>query len=480
MENRTRELPRTKSVPFNNDAEMYVLGSVLLDNSVINQIVGKLTPEDFYNKQNATILKAMFELNNDNVKIETVTIIEQLARDNVANIDDYKKYLIEVLDLIPSTSSVNLYIDVVEEKAIERKVLANMQELSEDILTSKYDFNTILDKAEDVILKVIKKRRTSDFMTIGEAAKIVYEQIEGFVGNKSDLTGLNTGYPHLNKATLGFQKGDLMILAARPSVGKSSYAINLALNVANENPDKHVALFSLEMSIEQLMMRIFSYQAHIELANIRSGNLASDELLLLSVAKQDLAKLHLHFDENSSTNIADIRSKCRQLKQAGQLDFVIIDYLQLITSTEARGNRQEEVSKISRQLKTLARELEVPILALSQLSRSIETRDDKTPALADLRESGSIEQDADLVMFLYRRSDVEENDEEIEAEALVKKDEKAYAEIVLSIAKNRQGPLSYIDYHFYGAYSRFSEQKEKKPIIRKKKGRSNRTKKLND
>lgn len=480
MENRNRELPRTKSVPYNNDAEMYVLGSVLLDNNVINQIVGKLRPEDFYNKQNATILKAMFELNNNGIKIETVTIIEQLARDNVANLEDYKKYLIEIIDLIPSTSSVGLYIDVVEEKAIERKVLANMQELSDDILTSKYDFNTILDKAEDVILKVIKKRRTSDFMTIADAAKVVYEQIEGFVGNKSDLTGLNTGYPHLNKATLGFQKGDLMILAARPSVGKSSYAINLALNVAKSNPDKHVALFSLEMSIEQLMMRIFSYQAHIELANIRSGNLQSDELLLLSVAKQDLAKYNLHFDENSSTNIADIRSKCRQLKQAGQLDFIIIDYLQLITSTDSRGNRQEEVSKISRQLKTLARELEVPILALSQLSRSIETRDDKTPALADLRESGSIEQDADLVLFLYRRSDVEGSDEEEEAEGLIKKEDKAYIEVVLSIAKNRQGPLTHIDYHFYGGYSRFSEQKDKKPIIRKKKRGSSRMKKLND
>jgi replicative DNA helicase len=347
-------------------------------------------------------------------------------------------------------------------------------------LTSKYDFNAILDKAEDIILKVIKKRRTSDFMTIAEAAKVVYEQIEGYVGNKSDLTGLNTGYPNLNKATLGFQKGDLMILAARPSVGKSSYAINLALNIANMNKDKHIALFSLEMSIEQLMMRIFSYQANLELSNIRSGHLASDELLLLSIAKQDLSRLNLHFDESSSTNIADIRSKCRQLKQAEQLDFVIIDYLQLITLSDSRGNRQEEVSKISRQLKTLARELDVPILALSQLSRGIETRDDKRPVLADLRESGSIEQDADLVMFLYRRSDVEDNSSDEEQGEASKKEEKAYQEVVLSIAKNRQGPIDYIDYHFYGAYSRFSEQKEKKPIIIKKRSRSVKTKKLNE
>ena len=346
---------RTKSVPYNNDAEMYVLGSILLENNVINQMIGKLTADDFYNPQNATIFKAMMSLFNNSIKIETVSVTEQLIRDKVSNIDDYKTYLVDLLDMIPSISSVNLYINIVEEKAIERKILANMQELSSDILTSKYDFNAILDKAEDIILKVIKKRRTSDFMTIAEAAKVVYEQIEGYVGNKSDLTGLNTGYPNLNKATLGFQKGDLMILAARPSVGKSSYAINLALNIANMNKDKHIALFSLEMSIEQLMMRIFSYQANLELSNIRSGHLASDELLLLSIAKQDLSRLNLHFDESSSTNIADIRSKCRQLKQAEQLDFVIIDYLQLITLSDSRGNRQEEVSKISRQLKTLAR-----------------------------------------------------------------------------------------------------------------------------
>lgn len=274
---------RTKSVPYNNDAEMYVLGSILLENNVINQMIGKLTADDFYNPQNATIFKAMMSLFNNSIKIETVSVTEQLIRDKVSNIDDYKTYLVDLLDMIPSISSVNLYINIVEEKAIERKILANMQELSSDILTSKYDFNAILDKAEDIILKVIKKRRTSDFMTIAEAAKVVYEQIEGYVGNKSDLTGLNTGYPNLNKATLGFQKGDLMILAARPSVGKSSYAINLALNIANMNKDKHIALFSLEMSIEQLMMRIFSYQANLELSNIRSGHLASDELLLLSM-----------------------------------------------------------------------------------------------------------------------------------------------------------------------------------------------------
>ncbi len=471
---------RTKSVPYNNDAEMYVLGSILLENNIMNQVSGKLEADYFYNQQNSIIFKTMKKLFDNDQKIETVSVLEQLARDNISNLEDYKKYLIELLDMIPSTASVDLYVEVVEEKAIERILLTDLQELSNDILFSKYDFNKLLDNAEDIITEVIKKRRASKFVSIKQAAEEVYEQIEKFVDNKSDVTGLDTGYANLNKLTLGFQKGELIILAARPAVGKSAFAINLGLNVAEAmNRSKHVALFSLEMSIEQLMMRIFSYKTNIPLGNIKSGNLGNEDLILLQVAKQELGKYHLHFDENSSTNIADIRTKCRQLKQSDQLDFVIIDYLQLITSGDTRGNRQEEVSKISRQLKTLARELGIPVLALSQLSRGIETREDKRPVLADLRESGSIEQDADLVMFLYRRDDVEDRSDEDGTVVTNPKDKKPYLEVVLDIQKNRQGKTDYVDYHFYGDYSRFSEQKEKKPIITKKRRRA-RTKQLND
>ena len=231
------------------------------------------------------------------------------------------------------------------------------------------------------------------------------------------------------------------------------------------------------MSIEQLMMRIYSYQATVDLGKIRSGKLNSDELLLLSLAREDLAKQKLYFDVNPSSNIADIRSKCRQLKQAGKLDFVVIDYLQLITVENSRGNRQEEVSKISRQLKMLAQELQVPILALSQLSRGVEDRENKTPQLADLRESGSIEQDADIVFFIYRRKDVEDLDvadqlnEKLKEEQLQKdsKQKKEMLEVIVSIAKNRQGPLQDFDYHFYGHWCKFTEQKEfRKPVGKKR------------
>ncbi|MBQ4571025.1 MAG: replicative DNA helicase [Bacilli bacterium] len=475
--NKKKEVVYNRSVPFNTEAEVYVLGSIFIDNKIIDGLIGKLADTDFYEPRHVMIYRAMVNLRNSGNQIDVLSVVEELKRLNYNDVPNISNYLVEIIDSVPSIASVKLYIEIVEEKAIERKLLHKMQGLSDDILNHRYELNDMLDKVESNIMEVIKLRRTSEFMTLTEAAEEVFEKINSYVGKDQEIIGLDTGYPNLNKATLGFQKGDLMILAARPAVGKSSYAINLALQVAKNN-DAHVAFFSLEMSIEQLMMRIYSYQAGVDLGKIRSGNLNNDELLLLSLAKEDLAKQKLYFDVSPSSNIADIRTKCRQLKNAGKLDFVVIDYLQLITVENSRGNRQEEVSKISRQLKTLAQELQVPILALSQLSRGVEDRENKTPQLADLRESGSIEQDADIVFFIYRRKDVEDQDvadqlnEKLKEEQLQResKSKKEMLEVIISIAKNRQGPLQDFDYHFYGHLCRFTEQKEfRKPIGKRKK-----------
>ncbi|MBE6131041.1 MAG: replicative DNA helicase [Erysipelotrichaceae bacterium] len=475
--NNKKEVVYNRSVPFNTEAEVYVLGSIFIDNKIIDGLIGKLADTDFYEPRHVMIYRAMVNLRNNGNQIDVLSVVEELKRLNYNDVPNISNYLVEIIDSVPSIASVKLYIEIVEEKAIERKLLHKMQGLSDDILNHRYELNDMLDKVESNIMEVIKLRRTSEFMTLTEAAEEVFEKINSYVGKDQEIIGLDTGYPNLNKATLGFQKGDLMILAARPAVGKSSYAINLALQVAKNN-DAHVAFFSLEMSIEQLMMRIYSYQAGVDLGKIRSGNLNNDELLLLSLAKEDLAKQNLYFDVSPSSNIADIRTKCRQLKNAGKLDFVVIDYLQLITVENSRGNRQEEVSKISRQLKTLAQELQVPILALSQLSRGVEDRENKTPQLADLRESGSIEQDADIVFFIYRRKDVEDQDvadqlnEKLKEEQLQResKSKKEMLEVIISIAKNRQGPLQDFDYHFYGHLCRFTEQKEfRKPIGKRKK-----------
>lgn len=475
--NKKKEIVYNRSVPFNTEAEVYVLGSIFIDNKIIDGLIGKLADTDFYEPRHVMVYRAMVNLRNNGNQIDVLSVVEELKRLNYNDVPNISNYLVEIIDSVPSIASVNLYIEIVEEKAIERKLLHKMQGLSDDILNHRYELNDMLDKVETNIMEVIKLRRTSEFMTLSEAAEDVFEKINSYVGKDQEIIGLNTGYPNLNKATLGFQKGDLMILAARPAVGKSSYAINLALQVAKNN-DAHVAFFSLEMSIEQLMMRIYSYQAGVDLTKIRSGKLNNDELLLLSLAKEDLAKQKLYFDVSPSSNIADIRTKCRQLKNAGKLDFVVIDYLQLITAENTKGNRQEEVSKISRQLKTLAQELQVPILALSQLSRGVEDRENKTPQLADLRESGSIEQDADIVFFIYRRKDVEDQDvadqlnEKLKEEQLQQenKQKKEMLEVIVSIAKNRQGPLQDFDYHFYGHLCRFTEQKEfRKPVGKRKK-----------
>lgn len=476
-----------RSTPYNNDAEIYVLGSIIIDNRIINRIIGKLIEEDFYDERHQWIFKAMINLNNRNEKIDIISILEELSRININPTEELRLYLIDMVDAVPATSNIQLYIDIVEEKAIERSLLDKMGEISDNIRSNTIDFNGILEKTEDVVMDIVKRRRTSSVVTMAKAANDVYGTIVKASGNASMITGLETGYHNLDTITLGLQKGDLMILAARPSVGKSSYAINLALNTCEKNPDKTVALFSLEMSIEQIMMRVYSYKADIELSKIRSGSIKQDDLLLLGLAKERLQGLNLYFDDSNSTNLADIRTKCRQLHQAGKLDFVIIDYLQLITMTDNRANRQEEVAKISRALKTLARELEVPILALSQLSRGIESREDKTPSLSDLRESGSLEQDADMVMFLARRSDVEyqepspseqkDIDEGKTSPVMPTKEKPKIEDMLLYIAKNRQGPLGIIDYHFYGAVCKFVEQKEHREIVPKKK--STRMKKLN-
>lgn len=452
-----------RQVPFNHDAELYVLGSIIIDNSIINSVIGKINPQDFYDENHRAIYQAMISLFKEETKIEILSIIEELRRQKLNLSVDPKEYLLEIIDSVPSTLTTPLYIDIILEKAVERELLRNLREISDDILTGNLVFNKLLDKTEDRLQTIIKKRRTSKFLPIAKAANEAYYQIERFTGNKSHVTGLSTGFERLDKATLGFQKGDLIILAARPSVGKSAFALNLAVN-ACKNSDAHIAFFSLEMSIEQLMMRLFSYQSYLAMSKIRKGHLTERELIILGHARNDLELLNLYFDESNSSDIYEIRAKCRELKQTNQLDLIIIDYLQLVTGSK-KFNRQEEVADISRNLKILAKELNVPIIALSQLSRQVETRDEKRPVLSDLRESGSIEQDADIVMFLYRPEEAKKKknvvlDQKVEEqrEAIGRPDNLTKEiTIELIISKNRQGSLRDIFFNFNPEESRFKE-----------------------
>ena len=403
----------------------------------------------------------MLSLFKDNASIDVLLVIEKLKNLDLTLTIEPKEYLIGLMDEVPTTSNTELYVDEVKDKAVTRELQSALIKINDGILNSSWNFNELLDNTENQILVLIKNHRSGDLLRIDKAADTVYNLIKDYTTGDHTVTGIPTGYAALDKVTLGFKEGQLIILAARPSVGKSAFALNIALRACQKR-DISIAFFSLEMSIEELMIRLYGLQSHISLSDIQKGNLTDSQLILLGNARQNLSRYRIYFDESNSTKIYDIRSKCRQLAQRGELDLVIIDYLQLITTDLKGKNRQEEVAQISRELKVLAKELKVPVIALSQLSRNVETREDKKPVLSDLRESGSIEQDADIVMFLYNPDGKKNAKPELEViEAASTELDTAERNVQLIIAKNRQGALDDIMYTFKPAECYFYESKYK-------------------
>ena len=435
-----------KRTPSSYESEVYVLGSILLDSNVVPEVIGKLTVSDFYFEQNRNVITAIYNLFNGNQIIDVATVAEELKRLNLFDATGGNKYLFELLDSVPSIANVSVYVDIIKERALERELLNVTREIADDILTANYNFSELLDFSEKRINNVLNKRQTGSFLKIDLAADKVFDIIESTKETDHNITGLDTGFKKLNDMTFGFQDGELIILAARPGVGKSAFALNIATN-ACRLANASVAFFSLEMSIDQLVMRLFSSLSGVSLTKIRSGNLSKTEMAMLLTAKQELSKFNLYLDESNTTDLSEIRAKCKKLKRESGLDLIIVDYLQLLNVANSRGNRTEEVGQISRGLKILARELGVPVLALSQLSRAVEARQDKRPILADLRESGSIEQDADIVLFLSR---------EMPKEGETRKSYGSKTEVI--IAKNRQGMTDSFDLLFKGSHSAFVDQ----------------------
>lgn len=441
-----------KSLPHHHESEQSVLGTIFLDPKQINAVIDQLNNEDFFEQSHALIYQAMKELFADNLKIDYASVASRLEQNQSLQKAGGMKYLLDLSEAVPSVAHLETYIDLVKDGSMKRQVIRLAGSILEEGYQGELDANEYLSKAEESIFALAQKRKTSAFSFLAEVIHEVKEKMEKNRDKKGGITGLRTGFSNLDNITAGLQPEELLILAARPSMGKSAMAMNLALNVAKRNKDGQasVAIFSLEMSNEQLAGRMLSSESNIENMKIKTGHLSAREWQFLEGGMQSLAKLNIAFDDSAAVTVADIRAKCRKLSQEGKLDFVVIDYLQLIKSDERSGNRQEEVAKISRSLKQMARELKVPILALSQLSREVEKREDKRPVLADLRESGSIEQDADIVMFLYRK-DYYERDEK-----------NLTGEVDLSIAKNRQG-IAGVSLHFMfdTAFSRFTAQAER-------------------
>ncbi|WP_411567647.1 replicative DNA helicase [Sporosarcina sp. GW1-11] len=431
-----------RTPPHNNEAEQSVIGAVFLEPQALITASEILMPEDFYRVAHKKIFETMLVLSDKGQPIDLVTITEELKVKNELEDIGGISYLTELANAVPTAANIVYYANIVEEKSLLRKLIRVATGIVEDGYTREDEVEALLGEAEKKMMEVSSRKNAGDFRHIKDVLVETYDNIELLHTRKGDVTGIPTGFRDLDKITAGFQRNDLIIVAARPSVGKTAFALNVAQNVATKT-DENVAIFSLEMGAEQLVMRMLCAEGNIDAQVLRTGNLEADDWRKLTMAMGSLSNAGIFIDDSPGIRINEIRSKCRRLQQEHGLGMIMIDYLQLIMgSGRGSDNRQQEVSEISRSLKALARELKVPVIALSQLSRGVEQRQDKRPMMSDLRESGSIEQDADIVSFLYRE---DYYDKETEMQNMI--------EII--IAKQRNGPTGTVTLAFAKEYNKF-------------------------
>lgn len=428
--------------PHNNEAEQSVIGAIFLEPQALITAAEVLMPEDFYRVAHQKIFDTMLLLSDKGQAIDVVTVTEELSATKQLEDVGGISYLTEIANSVPTAANIFHYANIVEEKALLRRLIRVATTIVEDGYTREDEVEALLSEAERQMMEVSSRKNSGDFKHIKDVLVDTYENIELLHIQKGDVTGIPSGFTDLDRMTAGFQRNDLIIVAARPSVGKTAFALNVAQNVATKT-DENVAIFSLEMGADQLVMRMLCAEGNIDAQVLRTGALQDEDWRKLTMAMGSLSNAGIFIDDAAGLRVNEIRSKCRRLKQEHGLGMIIIDYLQLISGSGRSGeNRQQEVSEISRSLKALARELEVPVIALSQLSRGVEQRQDKRPMLSDLRESGSIEQDADIVSFLYRD---DYYDKESENENMI--------EII--IAKQRNGPTGTVTLAFAKEYNKF-------------------------
>lgn len=444
-------------MPHNIEAEQSVIGSMLISKYAAQKSVENLTNDLFYMDAHDKIFSVIRDLMDNSVPIDITTVTSELDKRKWLKDIGGAKYLGELIESVPSATNVDEYIKIVNEKAILRRLIKESSDIASTAFDSADNINDILDNAEKKILNVVRTRKGTEFRTIQDVLFKTQSDLEKLAQNKGAITGISTGFVDIDKLTSGLHKNELIIIAARPAMGKTALALNLVTNVAM-NQDKAVALFNMEMPAEQLVIRMLSSIGQIKQNKLKNGYLEHDDWKRINESISRLADTKLFIDDTSGMTIAEIKAKCRRLaSQKDGLALVVIDYLTLIQgSSKYQGNRQQEVSEISRSLKTLAMELEVPVIALAQLSRGVESRDDKRPMLSDLRESGSIEQDADMVAFLYRDDYYTKTDSEI----------NPISESEFIVAKHRNGPTKTIPLLFQRDTSTFVNcvNKEKENI----------------
>ena len=430
-------------LPHSIEAEQSVIGSMIMDREAIVVASEIVFSEDFYNKQYGVLFDAMVELNDEGKPVDLVTLQDRLKEKDVPPEVSSLEFIRDLITAVPTSANVKYYANIVAEKATLRRLIRINEEIANTCYVGKDSLEDILSDTEKRIFDLIQRRNTGEFVPIRQIVMDAMDTIERASHNKGNVTGVATGFLDLDYKTAGMQPSDLILVAARPSMGKTAFVLNIAEYVAFKQA-KTVAIFSLEMSKEQLVNRLFSMESRVDSQHLRTGNLSDVECEKLIESAGVIGKSNLIIDDTPGISISELRSKCRKYKLEHNLEMVIIDYLQLMSgSGRSTDSRQQEISDISRSLKALARELRVPVVALSQLSRAVEQRPDHRPMLSDLRESGAIEQDADVVMFIYR-DDYYNKDTE----------KAGIAEII--IAKQRNGPIGTVELVWLADYTKFA------------------------
>ena len=434
-----------RSMPYSIEAEESLLGNIMLYPDAMRQCVDAgVTAEDFYLEKHRSIYNIMSSMFENKEKVDTVSLSTKLkdfgVYDKIGGLD----YIMQLANATISANNTGEYISIIRNKSLARQVIKVGEEISNDAFDSSVSVDEMLENVERKVTEVTRSKTSSDFLSGEVVFDSTIKHIQAIQEAGSDITGVRTLYSDLDSKTAGFQKGDLIIVAARPSMGKTALALNLAMNSASVTPGA-VAIFSLEMPAEQVATRILAAKSKVEIQKLRTGTLNDEEWSRINIAAQELKKQNFYIDDTPGIKVSDMYAKCRKLKNDHGLYLVIVDYIQLIQASGRSESRQQEVSEISRRLKAMARELDVPVIALSQLSRSVESRQDKRPMLSDLRESGALEQDADIVLFIYRDeyyNREEENSEQRE-------------DVEIIVAKHRNGPTGKIKLAFEKGYNAF-------------------------
>ena len=431
-------------MPHSLEAEQSVVGSMIMDADAVIAAAELLKEEDFYSRQYGIFFSTILEMNRNNIEIDPVTLQDKLKEKNLPPEVYSAEVIMNLIASVPTSANIRSYCDIVARKSLLRRMIHAVEDIASACYSENQETEAVLDQAEKKIFEISESRGTSNFVPVRQVVLNAMERIEAAARVKGTVTGLPTGFMDLDRQTAGFQRSDMILIAARPSMGKTALALNIAEHlVMHEN--KCIAIFSLEMSKEQLMNRLLAMESRVDSQKIRTGTMSDQEWGDLIEAAGALGESKLILDDTPAITVPELRSKCRRYKMEFGLEMIMIDYLQLMSGSGARAgeSRQQEISEISRSLKAVARELDVPVIALSQLSRAVEQRPNKRPLLSDLRESGAIEQDADLVMFIYR-------DEYYNPDT----EDKNMAEII--IAKHRNGPVGTIKLGWTPALTRFT------------------------